>query len=422
MKKKMKNYRFLCIGFFALLTILAACSNPKPVGDAAMLQSNVKYTCPMHPQILEDKPGSCPICGMKLVKKSGQANVEANISLHTVLQPVNSAVISNVEASTAINKEVATTITGEGYLDFDTRTYNNIAARLSGRIEKLYIKYAFQEIRSGQRIFDIYSPDLVTAQQDLIFLNKNSPEELTLIAAARTKLLLLGMTAAQVNQVLKTGKAFYSLPVYSPYSGHVHDMPHTQMAGTAEPERSSDVTSNVPLSIKEGMYVTKGQNLFNVVNPHKLWALIKIDPYALGSLRLHQTVSITLPDYNGKVIEGRVDFIEPTIQDGDKASSIRVYLDNMDHDLKVNSLLKASIQIGSVKGIWLPRTALLDLGVRKVVFLKQGALYRAHQVSSGILNGKEVQITKGLTLRDSVASDAHYLIDSESFIKTQGNE
>jgi Cu(I)/Ag(I) efflux system membrane fusion protein len=237
-------------------------------------------------------------------------------------------------------------ISGEGYLDFDTRTFNNIAARFSGRIEKLYIKYAFQKIRAGQRIFDMYSPELITAQQDLIFLSNNSPSETELINAARQKLLLLGMTNVQINQVVKTGKAFYSLPVYSPYDGHVHDMPHTQMAGASDTKAAADFASNVPLSVKEGMFVEKGQTLFNVVNPHKLWAIIKIDISAIAGLKLNQPVKITLSDIAGKVIAGKVNFIEPTLQDGDKTTSIRVYVDNMDHKLKVNSLVKAAIQTG----------------------------------------------------------------------------
>ncbi|MDB5288756.1 MAG: efflux transporter periplasmic adaptor subunit [Mucilaginibacter sp.] len=417
MKGKMKAINLL-LGIVALTLLISACSNPKPKTVAMQVKSEVKYTCPMHPQIMEDHPGSCPICGMNLVKKSGQASEGANISLNTVLQPVNSSVLSTVKAITPEQKETAVTITGEGYLDFDTRTFNNIASRFAGRIEKLYIKYAFQEIHVGQRIFDIYSPDMVTAQQDLIFLLKNSPLEAGLINAARQKLLLLGMTAGQLNQIVKTGKAFYSLPVYSSYEGHVHDMPH-QMAGT-NTEAPSDFANNLPLSIKAGMYVEKGQNIFNVVNPHKLWAIIKVDRSA--GLKLNQTVKINLPDIPGRTLNGKVNFIEPALQNGDKTTSIRVYINNMDHTLKVNSLVKASIQTGSAKGLWIPRSALLDLGRTKIVWLKKGSLYKAHEVIAGTANGNEMQILKGLSVTDSLASDAQYLTDSESFIKTSGNE
>jgi len=418
----MKNIKIIIFSLLLVTMLFAACSDQKKEPAKEQAKSDVKYTCPMHPQIMEDHPGSCPICGMTLVKKSGQASEGAGISLNTVLQPVNSSVISTVPAITPEQKETPTTISAQGYLDFDSRTFNNIASRFSGRIEKLYIKYAFQEIHRGQRIFDIYSPDMVTAQQDLIFLTKNSAQESGLINAARQKLLLQGMTYEQVNQVVKTGKPFYSLPVYSQYDGHVHDMPHSQMAGASNAETLSDFANNLPLAIKEGMYVEKGQNLFNVVNPHMLWAVIKIDQSAIAGLKLNQPVTITLPDLPGKTISGKVNFIEPTLQGGDKTISIRVYLDNMDHGLKVNSLVKATIQTGSTNGLWIPRSALVDLGQTKIVWLKNGAAYQAHQVSTGTISGNEIQIRKGLSLTDSLASNAQYLTDSESFIKTQSHE
>lgn len=421
MKGNMKSIKMLVLSL-AVMLVVSACENKKPVTVAAASKTDVKYTCPMHPQIMEDHPGSCPICGMTLVKKSGQASEGAGISLNTVLQPVNGNVISSVGSITPVEKVTSTEILADGYLDFDTRTFNNIASRYSGRIEKLYIKYAFQEIHAGQRIFDIYSPDLVTSQQDLIYLVKNSVQETELINAARQKLLLLGMTLTQVNQVVKTGKAFYSIPVYSAYEGHVHDVAHSQMPGAATTETSTDFTNNSPLAIKEGMYVTKGQTLFNVVNPHRLWAIIKISQSQAGILKLNQAVKLTLPDMPGMPIAGMVNFIEPVLQGGDKTTSIRVYLDNMDHELKVNALVNASIQTGTVKALWIPKTGLLDLGNTKVVWLKQGALFKAHEVNTGLTSGNDIQITKGLAVTDSLAVNAQYLTDSESFIKTKSHE
>jgi Cu(I)/Ag(I) efflux system membrane fusion protein len=418
----MKNIKIIMISLLSGLLLFASCSDQKKKVAKVHVETDVKYTCPMHPQILEDHPGSCPICRMTLVKKSGQASEGSSISLNTVLQPVNSSVLSTVNAIVPKEKEVPTAISAQGYLDFDTRTFNNIASRFSGRIEKLYIKYAFQEIHRGQRIFDIYSPDMVTAQQDLIYLTKNSAQETALIDAARQKLLLLGMTLEQVNRVIKTGQAFYSLPVYSAYEGHVHDMPHSQMAGAAQTSAPADFATNLPLSIKEGMYVQKGQNLFNVVNPHKLWAIIKIDRSVIIGLKLNQSLTITLPDMPGKAIRGKVNFIEPALQEGDKTTSIRVYLDNMDHGLKVNSIVKATIQTGSTNGLWIPRSALVDLGQTKIVWLKNGGSFHARQVSSGTTHNNEIQITKGLVVTDSLASNAQYLTDSESFIKTQSHE
>ncbi|MFF5384284.1 efflux RND transporter periplasmic adaptor subunit [Pedobacter suwonensis] len=422
MKKKMKCIRIILPAILFGTLLIAACSNPKQAPVQAQSKTAIQYTCPMHPQILEDHPGNCPICRMTLVKKSGQASEGSGISLSTVLEPVNSTVISSVAFALPQEKEVATQVSAEGYLDFDTRTFNNIASRYSGRIEKMYIKFAFQKIHPGQRIFDIYSADMVTAQQDLIYITKNSSGETELLRAAKQKLLLLGMTAVQVEQVVRTGKAFYSLPVYSAYEGHVHDAAHSQMAGPVGSDQRPDFSRNMPLAIKEGMYVEKGQTLFNVVDPHRLWAIIKIDRNSLASLQLNQPVKITLPDLPGKTLNGKVDFIEPTLQQGDKTVSARVYLDNMEHQLKVNSLINASIETGKSKGLWIPRSALQDLGQTKIIWLKKGSSYYAHSVNVGTFNGNEIQITRGLSATDTLAVDAGYLTDSESFIKTKGHE
>jgi Cu(I)/Ag(I) efflux system membrane fusion protein len=418
--KTIKTWLFA--GLVSLLGLAACQQKQKAPATTIPMVSDAKYTCPMHPHIMEDHPGSCPICGMNLVKKSGQASEGAGINLNTVLQPVNSSVITSVKAIVPEQKEVATEISAEGYLDFDTRTFNNIASRYSGRIENLYIKYAFQEIHYGQRIFDIYSPEMVTAQQDLVFLVKNSPLETELINAAKQKLLLSGITMAQINQVLKTGKPFYKLPVYSPYEGHVHDVAHSQMSGTADIKTPVNYSDNAPLAIKEGMYVEKGQTLFNVVNPHQLWALIKVHATDAGELKLNQRVQISLPDIPGKTISGKINFIEPTLRDGDKTISIRVYVDNMDHTLKVNSQVRALIQTGTINGLWLPKTAVIDLGRTHIVWLKKDAGYIAHEVFTGTINNDQIQIKKGLTATDTVAANAAYLTDSESFIKTQEHE
>lgn len=388
MKRKMNNTKVILVAFWLSGMLLTACSDHTKERDVA-------------------KPGK---------------PADAAIGMNTVLQPVNSSVISTVKAILPKKKAVQTTIQAEGYLDFDTRTFNNIAARFSGRIEKLYIKYAFQEIHRGQRIFDIYSPDMITAQQDLIYLNRNSAQETSLVNAARQKLLLLGMSAAQVEEVVRSGKPFNSLPVYSPYDGHVHDVAHSQMPGNTAARPEQNFTGNLPLLIKEGMYIEKGQPVFNVVNPHQLWAILKIDRTTVAGLKLNQPVKITSADMPGKTINGKVDFIEPFLQDGDKSTSIRVYIDNMDHTLKVNSLVKATVQTGEINALWIPRTALMDLGETKIVWLKNGPLFKARQVSTGTINGNEIQITKGLAMTDSLAENAQYLTDSESFIKTRDNE
>ncbi|HVW96182.1 MAG TPA: HlyD family efflux transporter periplasmic adaptor subunit [Mucilaginibacter sp.] len=415
MKRNWKGISLILIALF-----IAACKErPKQVA-AQQEQSQVTYTCPMHPQVHEDHPGSCPICGMTLVKKATSQSEQAGISLQTVLQPVNGAVVSNINTISPVEKTVKDTVMVSGYLAFDTRTYNNIAARFSGRIEKLYIKYAFQEVHTDQRIMDVYSPEMVTAQQDLLFLQKNSPGETALIRAAKQKLLLLGMTGNQLKELDRTGKAFYSLPVYSPYNGHIHDVAHSQMDG-AMSSQISDYAQNIPLAVKEGMYVQEGQTLFNVVDPHRLWAVLKVKQIDAAKIKLGQAVNLNIPDQQ-MVMKGKVDFIEPVLQTGDRSTSIRVYLNNHQHGMKAGSLIQAGIVTGSKKGLWLPRTAVISLGQTKIVWLKDGTVYRAYAVKTGTQTKEQVEITDGLTASDRVAQNAQYLADSDSFIKTENHE
>jgi Cu(I)/Ag(I) efflux system membrane fusion protein len=413
MKRKLKDISIV------LLILLAACKNQSKQTAAQYTGKKIQYTCPMHPQVLEDHPGTCPICGMTLVKKAVQGSESAGIDLKTVLLPVNSSVVSGVPAISPVLKTESDSIKADGYLDFDTRTFNNIAARFSGRIEKLYIKYAFEEIRRGELIMDIYSPDMVTAQQDLIYI-KNSPNDAGLIDAAKQKLLLLGMTPAQISVVEKSGKAFYRLPVYSPYDGHVHDVAHSQMNTSAE-SMVTDYAQNLPLAIKEGMYVEKGQTLFNVVDPHHLWAILKIRQADAGQIKIGQPVNISISDQN-MIMDGKVNFIMPALQAGDKATSIRVYLNNMSHEMKVGSLVHGAIATGTKRGLWLPRTAVISLGQAEIAWLKKGKAYQVHRVQTGMQNANEIQIIAGLTAADSVAVNGQYLADSDDFIKTQSHE
>jgi Cu(I)/Ag(I) efflux system membrane fusion protein len=420
MNEKMRSKTILLLT--ALLTLVACQQKQKTPVASNHNSADLIYTCPMHPGIMEDHPGSCPICGMTLVQKSAHKGKAAGINLKTVLKPVNTSVITSVKSIVPEEKRINTTVQAYGYLDFDTRTFNNIAARFSGRIEKLYVKYAFQQIHKGQRIFDIYSPDMVTAQQDLLFLVKNSPQETGLIYAATQKLILLGITKTQIIHLLKTNRLINSIPIFSPYEGHVHDVAHSQMSGTGEYKPSTNYANNTPLAITEGMYVKQGQTLFNVVDPHKLWAIIKINQPDIKAVKLGQPVQISIPDVKDKTINGIVNFIEPTLQEGDKSISIRVYINNMHHYLKVNTQVKATIHTGVSSGLWLPNTAVISLGRQQIVWIKNGESYIAHEVAVGISTDKEIQIRHGITLKDSVASHAAYLSDSESYIKARSHD
>ncbi len=156
-----------------------------------------EYTCPMHPEIIKDKPGSCPVCGMDLVKKETGGSASTEIGLEALLKPTNEFVVSSIPVTTIEQKEEHINIETLGTIAYDTRAVGTISARVSGRIEKLYVRHRYQKISKGQRIMDIYSPEILTAQQNLLFLLKNDPENKAFIESAKQKLLLLGMSSQQ---------------------------------------------------------------------------------------------------------------------------------------------------------------------------------------------------------------------------------
>ena len=418
MKKKLTNY--LLVGPLIALLLLSSCGGKSTQTASARQVDSIAYTCSMHPQVIAYHPGNCPICSMRLIKKEGQNGTNTIIGLNDVLKPVSSTVITSVSITQPIEKEITDSITASGYIDFDATAFNNISARFSGRIEHLYVKSALQEIDRGQILMEVYSPEMVTAQQDLIYLTKNSANETALINSAKERLLLLGINEHQIERIIKSGLPLYKLPIYSPYSGHIHDVQHMQVDRPKNEIKGFETEQ--ALMIKEGMYIEKGQILFNVTNPHKLWAILKIDKNSAMAVHINQPVKISLQDNPNKIIFGKVNFIEPAYRPDDKNLTIRVYLTHADHSIKINSIINATIQSNKIKGFWIPRQAVIHLGNHHLVFIKSGAVFKTREVLTGISVGNEIQIKSGISKADTLAANAQYLTDSESFIKINSHE
>jgi Cu(I)/Ag(I) efflux system membrane fusion protein len=381
------------------------------------------YTCSMHPQIIQDHPGNCPICGMKLVKMNQQAvAVPTNIGLESLLKPVNEFAVSSLPVTTLQQKTSNISVQSLGVIEYDSRATGTISARVSGRIEKLYVRYRYEEVEKGQKIMDIYSPELVTAQENLLFLLKSDAQNTSFIQAAKEKLLLLGMSEAQLNQVIKSDKPAYAVSVYSDYSGHIHE---AGMSAAPDNTSSSNEMEDVSmvteaLTLKEGMYVQKGQTLLMIMNHHQAWAALQIYPEDQSLVKLGDSVTIIPEADTTGIISGTIDFIEPFFRTGSKTLTARVYFHNAGH-LPVGSHVTASIASGSKTAAWLPQSSVLSLGLSEVVFLKSSGGFRVHKVVTGISNGNDIQIISGLNATDTVAINAQYLIDSEGFIKSSSN-
>ena len=168
MKMRLLKYNLLIsmllVGF---ATLLYSCKDGEKKATEATKEKEV-WTCSMHPEVIKDGPGTCPICGMVLIKKEEKAAAITGIQLDDLLQPTDQFVVSSIPVISLRNQMKAMPVEALGTVTYDTRHINSISARVSGRIEKLYVRYRYQHIRKGERIMDIYSPELATAQQELL--------------------------------------------------------------------------------------------------------------------------------------------------------------------------------------------------------------------------------------------------------------
>lgn len=379
----------------------------------------VEYTCPMHPEIIRDKPGTCPICGMDLVKKEKGGAKSTDSELEALLKPTNEFVVSAIPVTTIQKKEEQIEIEALGNIAYDTRQVGSISSRVAGRIEKLYVRYRYQKITKGQRILDIYSPELLTAQQNLLFLLKNDRENQAFIQAAKDKLLLLGMSNQQLQSVIQTGKSSLIIAVYSSYSGHIHEAANSGNMN-ANPGTMNDISLiTEELTLKEGMYLQKGQSIFTVYNPDRAWAVLNIYGDNHSLIKAGNTVRIIPETAPNKDFRAIIDFIEPFYRRESKTLTARVYFNNNVLKIPIGSQVKATVFGNAKEAYWLPNEAVLSLGIDKVVFGKTNGGFKANRVTTGISHKKHIQILSGLSEADSVAANAQYLMDSESFIKVK---
>jgi Cu(I)/Ag(I) efflux system membrane fusion protein len=345
------------------------------------------------------------------------------VSLNTLMQPTNSYAVSSIPAITSINRLQPITFTALGYIAYNTTNVGAISARISGRIEKLYVKYRYQLIKKGQKIMDVYSPELLTAQQNLLFILKNDESNSSLINAAKQKLILLGFQSQQLQQLIRTQKPLFSVSIYSNYSGHIHE---TLGMKTIEQENlsmndASTITTQ-ELDIKEGMYIEKGQTIFKIYNPNNMWALLNIYPSNQSFIKVGNKVKMEVEAKPETNFESVINFIEPFFRLGSKTLIVRSNFDNSVLKLPVGSQVKAVIFSSPIQSQWLPNDAILTLGLNKIVFVKSGNGYQAQQIETGVSYNNEFQIIKGISTTDSVAANAQFLMDSESFIRVEKKE
>lgn len=348
-----------------------------------------------------------------------------DVSLESLIKPTNEYIISSVPVTVLEQDNEPIQVKALGVVQYDNREIGNVSSRVEGRIEKMYVHYRYQLIKKGDKILDIYSPELLTSQQNLLFVLHNDKENFPLITAAKQRLLLLGMTEHQLSQIISAGKPFYSVSVFSNYTGYANEIGFNrnnmnQTPGDQPGQGMQNISETTQeLSIKEGMYLQKGQPVITVINSNKALLVLNIFTEQQSLVRAGDEVKIipeTAPD---KMFAAKIDFIEPFFRPGSKTISARVYFNNGSLQLPIGSQVHASIFTKGVLATWLPSSALLTLGLNRVAFKKVGDAFKAIAVKTGMANENKIQITEGLSIHDSVAVNAAYFVDKESMIKTK---
>lgn len=411
-----------CLFLSSLLIILLIIVSCTPKEKAVE-----QYTCPMHPTVISDKQGSCPVCGMDLVRKAREGEeVQITEDLNKLLPSTNEVIVSSIKTIKGEFKSMAASLPVQGIVTYDTRNQYSIPARISGRLEKVYLKYAFQKVSKGQKVAETYSPELLTAQRELLYVVENDADNQSLIESAKRKLQLLGFSAAQTEELIKKKEASATVSIYSQYDGYVitGEQPEAVSQGSASTAMNggmgnssiSTTNKNLPETlIRQGDYVTTGQVLFKVANTSSLRIEFNLPLSTAGSIQMNDEVNLNL-DKN-EVNQGKVDFIQPFLDNGQEFVKIRLYTSKM-KVLQIGQLVQATIQLKPSEGLWIPSSAVLNQGINQIVFVKDRGVFKPKEIKTqGEVNGW-IQVT-GLASSDEIASDAHYLVDSEDFIKTK---
>lgn len=427
---KTMDMRFGFLKLVLLILILFMFSSCSRENESAHVHDG--YTCPMHPTVVSDRAGACPVCGMDLVRKVSQAEeIKTTEDIATLKKSPNEVVVSSAATINPVFKTIPATVSATGVVTYDTRNLYSVSSRVQGRIEKIFLKYEFQPVKKGQPIAVIYSPEIRTAQRELLYLVDNDPANDQLIKGAKNKLKLLGLSESQIADLIAGKEAGNTFTIYSHDSGYLinKDAPGVStgipqgsgsdgMGGmnstSSLASSSSSQSGSSPVLLREGDYVTPGQILFKIVNTNALRIELDLKNIPVESIQVGDQVTLDLGEKKG--VPATVDFIQPFYNEGITFTKARVYLKGIE-TLSIGELVSATIDLDAKEALWLPEKAVMDLGTDRIVFIKERGAFKSKKITTGLKTDGLIEITSGLASSDEVAANAHYLVDSEGFVR-----
>lgn len=388
----MKNFINPGLTLLIVLILLTSCKTGRK--ESAKTDADIYYTCSMDPQVVESKPGKCPICHMDLiaVRKSRHQNPD-----ELKLSP-EQIELGNIRVDTIQANNMGSEMVLNGTVNFDQSAVNAVSTRIGGRIDKLYYKNIGDVIPAGAPLYELYSEELNNAQQEyLLIIEKQKALGNSIInyndlaQSARNKLMLRGMSAAQLDGLVRREKTKATTTFYSIAGGTITE-----------------------LDAREGDYVAEGGIIIKTANLSKVWVEGQVYTSRLPGFDPSATVSMQFPDLPGKTIQGRITFVNPEINPDNRINLIRIEVLNQDHLLRPGMPAYVTVKAPTRRMVSLPSDAVLRNGKMSVIWIETSQNnFTSRMVEIGQEKDGLVEIRSGLQSGEAVVTSGAYLLQSE---------
>ncbi|OUR97618.1 efflux transporter periplasmic adaptor subunit [Flavobacteriales bacterium 33_180_T64] len=362
---------------------------------AESIEKNQLWTCSMHPQIMLPEAGDCPICGMDLIPaESGADGLNANEFKLTN----NAMALANIQTSFVgknTNKNTAIKLSGKVSENEEANVVQ--ASYFSGRIERLSINSVGEEVRKGQLLATIYSPELFAAQQELITTSSLKESQPALYKAVRNKLKLWKISENQINQIEASGIVKQNVPIYATVSGTVSEK-----------------------LVEQGDYVKQGQALLKIANLNTVWALFDVYENQIELFKKGQDITVITNAYPNKEFKNKVDFIDPTFNLATRTVKLRVVLNNKNREFKTGMFVEGYVENTlSFNGerLMIPSSAVLWTGKRSVVYLKTSPnepIFEMQEITLGKQLEEQYEVLEGLKKGDEIVTNGTFTVDASA--------